>query len=211
MKDDGGQPLDYDFELNFTTASTTASTSFSSNTGFESGSTGVRFFGDGAVLSGAQGGVSPAAGNSFAVITTGEALVSSGYAVNDTTSVLVAGPITTSFSKLSFKADFASSEFNDFVDSEFDDTALVIIYGPNGVKAFTITSVNIAGKAGNTQVTGLAGLPDEGDEYAGHTGWKDYSVTGISVGTPAFVVFVVSDVGDTAYSSALAVDVVSFQ
>jgi len=155
VKDDGGQPLDYDFELNFTTATTTASTSFSSNTGFESGNSGVLFSGDGAVLSGAQGGVSPASGNSFAVITTGEALVSSGYAVNGTTSVLVAGPITTAFSKLSFKADFASSEFNDFVDSEFDDTALVIIYGPDGVKAFTITSVNIAGKAGNTQVTGF--------------------------------------------------------
>ncbi len=210
VQDDGGQPLDYDFTLSFTTASAAVSTSFNSNTGFESGSSGVTFFGDGAIVNGAQGGVSPAAGNSFAVITTGEALVSTGSAVNDTTSVLVAGPITTSFSKLSFKADFASSEFNDFVDSEYDDTALVIIYGPNGVTAFTITSVNIAGEKGNTQVTGFAGLPDDGDEYAGHTGWKDYSVTGLSVGTPAFVVFVVSDVGDEAYSSALAVDSVNF-
>lgn len=211
VKDDGGQPLDYDFTIDFTTATTATSTPFNSNGSFESGSSGVSFLGDGAILSGAQGDVSPASGSAFAVITTGENLVSTGVAINDTTSMLVAGPVTTSFSKLSFKADFASSEFNDYVDSEFDDTALVIVYGPSGVKAFTITSVNLAGENGNTKVTGFAGLPDGGDDWAGHTGWKDYSVTGISVGTPAFVVFVVSDVGDDALSSALAVDVVSFQ
>jgi hypothetical protein len=138
-------------------------------------------------------------------------LVSAGSVVNYTTSILAAGPVATAFTKLSFKADFASSEFNEYVDSEFDDTALVIVYGPSGVKAFTITSVNLAGETGNTQVTGFAGLPDDGDDYAGHTGWKDYSVSGLSVGTPAYAVFVVSDVGDDAYSSALAVDAVSFE
>lgn len=211
VQDDGGLSIGVDFPLTFTTAASADSPPFTGNGGFESGSTGIRFIGDGAVLTGVQGNVFPPEGNSFAAITTGGMLVSAGSAVNNTTSTLIAGPVSPAFTNLAFKADFASSEFNDFVGTEYDDTALVVIYGPQGVKSFTITSVNITGSEGNTGVTGFAGLPDNGDEYAGHTGWKDYTVSGISVGTPAYVVFVVSDVGDLGLSSVLAVDAITFQ
>jgi hypothetical protein len=210
VRDDGGNQMTADYVLPFTTASSAGGSAFDGNAGFESGSAGTAFLGDGAILAGSQGAVSPPEGSHFAAVTTGDALVSSGYAVNYTTSVLACGPINTPFSSLSFKADFASSEFNEFVGSEFDDTAIVIIYGPGGVKVLTITSVNLTGAGGNSDAGAFANLPDDGDDYAGHTGWKTYIVPNANVGTPAYLVFLVSDVADDIYSSALALDDLGF-
>lgn len=211
VADDNGNEMISDYELSFTTSASVGGTAFDGNGGFEYGSAGVGISGDGAILTGAQGDVLPVEGSRFIAITSGAQLVSDASSIGGTTSISVCGPINNSFNGLNFQADFASSEFNEFVDSDYDDTAVVIVYGPNGVKAFTITSVNIVGIEGNSEVTGFAGLPDTGDDYAGHTGWTKYTISNANVGSPAYIVFLVSDVGDSSYSSALAVDDINFE
>ena len=60
IMDDGGNGMSSDFVLMFTTGDTTGGSAFDSNGGFEDGATGVAISGDGAILTGAQGDVSPA-------------------------------------------------------------------------------------------------------------------------------------------------------
>jgi hypothetical protein len=208
VQDDGGNGLFEDYVLTFKTVAG-ATESFDSNKGFESGTTGVLFMGDGAVLSGTQGSVSPGGGSKFGVITSGNLLVSSGSSIGGASSLMLLGPINTDLSSLTFNYDFSSAEFNEFVDSEFDDCAVVTIYGPKGSYSVVMTSVNLIGTA-NTQTTGFAGLPDDGDTYAGHTGWVSKTYSFPNVGTPAYIIFTVTDVADQIYSSALAVDDISY-
>lgn len=208
VEDDGGNGLFEDFILTFKTVAG-STLSFDSNKGFESGTPGVLFMGDGAVLSGTQGSVSPKSGSKFGVITSGDQLVSSSSAIGGASSLMLLGPINTDLSSLTFNYDFSSAEFNEFVGSEFDDCAVITIYGPKNSYSVVITSVNIIGTA-NTQTTGFAGLPDNGDNYAGHTGWVSKTYSFPNVGTPAYIIFTVTNVSDHIYSSALAVDDISY-
>ena len=208
VEDDGGNGLYEDYILTFTTVAG-STLNFDSNKSFESGTTGVLFMGDGAVLSGTQGSVSPENDSKFGVITSGDLLVSSGSAIGGASSLMLLGPINTDLSSLTLHYDFASSEFNEYVGSEFDDCAMITIYGPNGSYSAVITSVNTIGTA-NTQCTGFAGLPDEGDNYAGHTGWVSKTYSFSKVGTPAYIIFTVTDVSDQILSSALAIDDISY-
>jgi hypothetical protein len=208
LQDDGGNGLYTEYVLTFYTTSP-STTSFDSNKGFESGTSGVVFVGDGYILSGTSGAVSPYEGSRYAVITSGNYLVSSDYAIDYASSIVMLGPINSNLSSINFYYDFASAEFQEFVDSAFDDTAMVTILGPNGSRSFILTSVNIIGTA-NTDCGGFIGLPDAGDEYAGHTGWINKSLSFPSVGSPAYIIFTITDVSDTIYSSALAVDDISY-
>jgi len=207
--DDGGNGFTEDFEFTFNTESSSAG-NFDENKSFENGISGVTFVGDGAVLTGTNGSVSPQNGSNFCIITSGDLLVSSGYAVGGTSSLAIIGPINTSLSSLSFMYNFISSEFNDYVDTEYDDCAIVTVTGPNGAYTKFITSVNLLGSAGNTQCINFAGLPDDGDSYAGHTGWRNETLTFSNVGTPAYVIFTVTDVADKILSSALALDNITY-
>jgi hypothetical protein len=204
IQDDGGNGFTEDFVFTFTTESSAAG-NFDENKSFESGNTGVTFVGDGAILSGAHGSVSPQDGSKFCAITSGSQLVSSGNAVGDASSMVILGPINSNITSFSFKYDFISSEFNDYVGSIYDDCAVITAVGPNGAYSESITSVNTVGTA-NTQCVNFADLPDAGDDYAGHTGWKNSTLTLSNVGTPAYVIFTVTDVSDHIYSSALALD-----
>ena len=208
VEDDGGNGLVEDYILTFTTIAG-STLSFDTNKSFESGTTGVFFMGDGAVLSGAQGSVSPADGSNFGVITSGDLLVSSNSAIGGASSLMLLGPINTELTSLTFQYDFASAEFNEYVGSEFDDIAVITVYGPLNSYSVVMTSVNVIGTA-NTQSTGFAGLPDNGDNYAGHTGWLSKTYNFPNVGTPAYIIFTVTDVSDHIYSSALAVDNISY-
>jgi len=49
-------------------------------------------------------------------------------------------------------------------------------------------------------------MPDGGDNFAGQTGWLPFALNNINVGTPAYIICTVSDIGDTIYSSILAID-----
>ena len=213
LQDDGGNEMDEDFVLNFNTNDLSAAGSFDNNKSFESGLTGVLFQGDGAVFNAASGNVNAQNGSRYAVVTTGEALTSDNGAISGASSLMILGPINTGngvFNGFSFQYDFISSEFNEFVDSIFDDSAVVTVYGPKGAFSALLTSVNVVGIAGNQVCNNCVGLPDTGDEYAGHTNWTARTLNFTDVGTPAYIVFTVSDVSDTIYSSALLIDNVSY-
>ncbi|MAO07462.1 MAG: hypothetical protein CL596_01980 [Alteromonas sp.] len=206
VQDDGGNGLDSDYVFSYT-AETTSNGEFTNNGSFENTS-GIDFIGDGSILEGTQGCVNPVDGSKFAAITTGNQLISSGNAIGGTSSVLLLGPIENTFSSVSFEYNFLSSEFQEFVGSEYDDTATITVVGPDGVNTSFITSVNTVGK-NNTQCIDFPNLPDDGDEYAGETGWVVKNVNG-NVGTPAYLIITVTDVGDEIYSSALTVDNIAF-
>jgi len=209
IQDDGGNGFETDYILTFTTtAGSTAD--FDDNTSFENGEQGVTFIGDGAILNGTQGSVSPTNGSKFGAITSGDMLISSGYAIGGASSMMILGPINTGISSLSFDYNFISSEFNDYVGSIFDDCAVITICGPNGAYSALVASVNTIGYDGNSQCLNFAGLPDAGDSYAGYTGWKHKTFSFGNVGQPAYVIFTVTDVSDQIYSSALAIDNIGF-
>jgi hypothetical protein len=82
---------------------------------------------------------------------------------------------------------------------------MVTVYGPRGTYTEIITSVNIV-RYDNTQFENYPGMPDKGDPYVGHTGWQRYIIENIDVGMPAYITFSVTDVGDIAVTSILAID-----
>ena len=208
--DDGGNPLVNEFLLEFTTV-IDSSGNFDENNNFENNTSGVSFIGDGDILNGPSGCVSAQNGEDFAVITTGSQLVSTGTAIDEASSMMILGPITDrDVSSLSFYYNFVSSEFQEFVGSEFDDTAIFTIYGPDGSYSSFITSVNYVEEINNTECDGFAGLPDDGDEYAGQTDWTSQTYNFLDVGTPSYIVFTITDVGDEFYSSAIAIDNISY-
>jgi len=174
------------------------------NYGFEEGSRGVTFTGDGAVKR-AVGSLVPFEGDHYAAISTGSRLLSAGTAVDNRHSMIVLGPIYRPFTSLAFRYKFVSSEFNEHVGSPYDDTALVTVVGPAGSRTEVVTSVNIVGTI-NRLFASFPGMPDAGDSFAGYTGWRNYGMANLTVGTPAFIIFTVTDVGDDMLSSILAVD-----
>lgn len=208
LEDDGGNNLSSKYSISFETKEG-STVNFNSNKGFEDGDDGVYFIGDGAILNSGANCASSQSGSHFAAITSGEALVSSESSIGGASSVLILGPINTDLSEFSFFYNFISAEFNEYVDSEFDDSVIITVYGPDGAHSEFLTSVNHVGLA-NTSCTGFAGMPDAGDTYVGSTGWKSKTLNFDNVGSPAYVVFTVTDVSDISYSSVFAVDNTSF-
>ena len=210
FNDDGGNSFDsnLDYVLSFLTDGQTTG-SFDNNGSFENGNEGVLFVGDGNILEGAQGCVSATSGNSFAAITSGNQLVSGDSAIGDASSMMLLGTINDDISSVTFDYNFLSSEFQEFVGSVFDDSAVVTVVGENGAYTEFLTSVNSVGEI-NTQCEEFAGMPDDGDAYSGETGWISKTINFDNVGGSAFIIFTVTDVSDTIYSSALTIDNVSF-
>lgn len=201
LQNDGGNQMQGDVIVSYV-AEKGSDTDFSDNFGFESGSNGVVFSGDGAIDT-ARGDLIPHEGSHYAAISTGDYVVSTtGKAIGSRTSQIQLGPVQKPFSSMGFYYDFISTEFNDFVGSKYDDTAMVTIYGPKGTHTEIITSVNKIGY-NNTR---FSNFPKKSDSYAGHTGWQSYRIENIDVGSPAYIIFTVTDVGDNSYPSILAVD-----
>ncbi len=210
LQDDGGNSMIEDLVFSYETTESTNG-DFENNGGFENGNAGVLFIGDGSIRMGTTGSLYPQAGEKYAAISSGNALVSEmGYAIGNASSMMILGPINKNMSTLTFYYDFISAEFNDYVDSEYDDCAIVTISGPNGSYSEFITSVNKVGFEGNTVFTGFPGMPDGGDDYTGHTGWKQHTIHFPNVGSPAYVTFTVTDVSDHILSSILAVDNIAY-
>jgi len=204
LQDKNGNKMATDFNLIYE-VSPKAEGEFSGNKGFENGTSGILFIGDGSILSGTHGSIAPQEGNKFAAISSGDQLVSqSGHAIGGATSTMILGPINSKIGTLSFYYDFISAEFNEYVDSEFDDVAMITVYGPKGSYSEFLTSVNRV-RFDNQPFTDL-GMPDDGDSYAGHTGWQSRQITLNDVGTPAYITFIITDVSDLIYSSILAID-----
>jgi len=203
MQDDGGNQMQS--EVNFSYVAEQGSQSnFDNNLGFESGDNGIAFTGDGAVDA-AKGALVPFEGSRYTAISTGVGIVSNKAAINSRSSQILLGPIQRPFTSLAFHYDFISAEFNEYVGSRYDDNAMVTIYGPGGSHTEIITSVNKV-RQSNTGFGNYPKMPDGGDSYAGHTGWRRFQIENINVGYPAYIIFSVTDVGDSRLSSILAVD-----
>ena len=200
LQDSGGNPMHSDVQLAYIAEQGSDAVFTSAHFGFESGSDGVVFTGDGSIAI-ARGPLLPYEGNHYAAISTGTRLVSeTGAAIGHASSQIQLGPITEPFTSLGFYYDFISTEFNDFVGSRYDDTAMVTIYGPRGAHNEIITSINRIGY-NDRPFSGYQGM-----EGSYHTGWEHHLMENINVGTPAYIIFTVTNVGDTAYPSILAVD-----
>lgn len=211
VQDDGGNSLSSIFSISYITQES-GNTAFDDNTSFEKGMEGVAFSGDVGLLQNEQGCVSPPLGNTFCAASTGDYIISeTGEAIGNTTSTIILGPINKNLTSFSFQYNFLSSEFQEYVDSEFDDTVIMTVFGPEGAYSKFITSVNTVGNEGNTDCSSFPNLPDDGDEYAGATGWITDNSTFPAVGNPSFVIFTVTDVSDEIYSSVLAIDDISFE
>lgn len=208
LQDDAGLGSNEDFVIEYTTSSVSSS-GFSNNLGFENGSNGVMFLGDGNLMDGTGSCVAPFGGNSFASITSGSQLISTETAIGGATSMMILGPINSSVSSVSFNYNFLSAEFQEYVGSQFDDSFMAIVAGQNGAYAEFITSVNTIGTA-NTACSSFPGMPDNGDNYFGTTGWVNKQMSFTNMGNDTYIIFLVTDVSDTIYSSIVCIDDVSY-
>jgi hypothetical protein len=208
LSDDGGNGLNQDYQLSFNISNFSAAP-FDGNSSFENGSDGILFVGDGAVMSGSQGCVTATEGSNFSAITSGDAIVSTDNAIGGASSICLLGPINSDVSSLTFNYNFLSAEFQEFVGSVFDDSFVAVVVGPNGAYSEFITSVNTVG-INNTQCNGFSTLPDNGDTYAGETGWITHTSNFQNVGSPAYITFIITDVSDLIYSSVIALDEVNY-
>ena len=208
LQDDGGQGLSQDTTYQYGTYST-PSDNIGANEGFENGTDGIAFIGDGNIMTGSQGCMDPFAGSAFGAITTGNQLISGENAIGEASSVMILGPFDSSVSSVSFNYNFLSAEFLEFVDSEYDDSFVAVVVGQNGAYSEFITSVNIIGQ-NNSQCVGFPGMPDNGDDYAGSTGWTNKQINFPEMEGPVYVMFVTTDVADQIFSTVVGIDDVSF-
>jgi len=210
IQDGSGNRMLSDVNISFVTVLGSETNFNPDNYGFEAGRSGVYFTGDGDIDS-TKGDLVPFEGNYYAAISTGEQIVSKdASAIGSTSSQILLGPIQQSFSTLAFHYNFISAEFNEYVGSKYDDNAMVTILGPSGSHTEIITSVNKV-RFNNFRFSNYPRMPDEGDSYAGQTGWLRHKIDNINVGYPAYIIFTVTDVSDDIYSSILAIDAIELQ
>ncbi|GAA0873308.1 hypothetical protein GCM10009117_24550 [Gangjinia marincola] len=209
LQDDGGNTFAEEFTLQYTAGAAAVANFADGNGGFEDGLNGVTFLGDGNIMSGEQGCITAPEGDNFAAITSGDKLISDGTAIGNVSSIMLLGPIDESINSISYQFNFISSEFNDYVNTGYDDTAIITIYGPNGAYSEVIASVNGFG-VDNSDCSSFPNMPDGGDGYAGAVGWFTNNESFASVGSPAYIVFTVTDVSDTILSSVLCVDNIDY-
>ena len=210
LRDDGGNYLGTEEIIQFSTSSEIGAVS-TSNLDFEEGDDGYAFIGEG-VIRGTAGVISPSWGTKMAAISTGSKTLTSSDAISHTTSLLATGAVNVpaGASKLIFDYDFLSEEFDEYVDSVYDDTFIVSFSGPDEVYATLVTSVNIIGQDNSFPIEN----GDIGDiQVAGaeHTGWITREVALNGVGSPINIIFCVSDVGDAAYDSIVFIDGIRFE
>ena len=210
IRDDGGNYLGSEKIIQFSTSDEIGAVS-ASNLDFEEGEEGYVFIGEG-VIRGPAGVISPSLGTKMAAISTGSKTLSSSDALNHTTSLLATGAINVppGASKLLFDYDFLSEEFDEYVDSVYDDTFIVSFSGPDDVYATLVTSVNIIGQDNSFPIGDgdIGDIPVTGVE---HTGWITREVALNGVGSPINIIFCVSDVGDAAYDSIVFIDRIRFE
>lgn len=210
LQDKGGNEMLEDVNLLYQTVKG-AEGAFDGNGGFEKGSNGVMFIGDGAIKKGTTGPLGPQEGEYYAAVSSGNSpLVSeSGISIGYASSLMILGPVNKDIASIAFYYDFISAEFNDYVNSAFDDCAMITVTGPKGSYSEFITSVNTIAYD-NVAFSGYPGMPDSGDSYAGHIGWTKRTLNFSNVGTPAYITFTVTDVSDLILSSILAIDNISY-
>jgi hypothetical protein len=147
----------------------------------------------------------PTSGTKLMAMSSGAVLC--GQALGDTSSMLVSGPIRELGDSpvLALDYNFQSSEFDDYCNSEYDDTLIGVLSGPKGAVARVIDSVNLICERALHAAGTFPGLPDGGDEVYKETANLAFELEG-DVGSPAVLAFVLTDVGDATLSSLVGID-----
>ena len=161
-------------------------------------------FGDVGVIS-EIGSIVPTSGTNAMVMTTGAALC--GTALSETSSMIVSGPIRGlgDSPSLTFDYNFQSSEFDDYCQTDYDDTLLAVLSGPEGAVATVVDSVNLVCDEGTHVDAEFPTMPDAGDSIYKETGNTVFGLEG-PVGSPAVLAFVLTDVQDADLSSLVSID-----
>jgi hypothetical protein len=161
-------------------------------------------FGDVGVIP-ETGTVLPSSGSQLMAMSTGAVLC--GSALGQTSSMLVSGPIRELGESplLELDYNFQSSEFDDYCNSDYDDTLIGVLSGPKGAVATVIDSVNLICQRAMHAVGTFPGLPDGGDTVYKETANLAFQLEG-DVGSPAVLAFVLTDVGDASLSSLVGID-----
>jgi hypothetical protein len=134
-----------------------------------------------------------------------------GEAIGGTTSVAVSGAIDLgNAANVHFDFNFQSSEFDDYCNNVYDDTFLAVLSGPNGAVAKIVNSVNLVCAGGKQVAATFPTQPDGGDAVYKETGKLSDSLPA-TVGSPAHLTFVVTDVGDSILSTVVGVDNITLQ
>ncbi len=198
---------DIDRKVGFSTMSDPGLLSTPTDLDFETGTVpdlpaGWRGFGDYGAI-GAKGSLEASSGRRYLAMSSGNAVAKK--AISDTSTMVVSDPIDGA-GALSFDYAFQSSEFDDFCGSDFDDTFLLVVSGPDGALARVVDSVNLVCDDRRQKAASFPSMPDDGDNvYKGTRSAKE-SVNLDDIGSPFSVSFVVTDVGDDAYTTVVAVD-----
>jgi hypothetical protein len=139
-------------------------------------------------------------GDAYLLMSTGE--VWGNAAIGGTSTWVSTRPLETGgATSLRFDWQFVSEEFDEWVDAVYDDSFMLVLHGPRGVKFREIASVNKVGAADSSPTT-QTGLED-----ADTSGPQTATVEGIDeLGSPLVITFLLSDVGDPLYTSALGLD-----
>jgi hypothetical protein len=161
-------------------------------------------FGDVGVIP-ETGTLLPSSGSQLMGMSTGSVLC--GGALGQTSSMLVSGRIRELGESpvLELDYNFQSSEFDDYCNSEYDDTLIGVLSGPKGAVATVIDSVNLICQRAMHAVGTFPGLPDGGDAVYKETANLAFQLEG-DVGSPAVLAFVLTDVGDATLSSLVGID-----
>jgi len=141
-------------------------------------------------------------GKTIALFSTGRVLGKSALA--GTTSLISSNPIRLPSNNLQLEFDynFVSSEFDQYVGTRYDDAFLMVLSGPRGMTAHMVTSVNQVGKE-NSVAMSFPGMPEANELPPQHTDWRKFAIDA-DVGRPACLTFVVTDVGDSRFTSVVA-------
>jgi hypothetical protein len=130
---------------------------------------------------------------------------------------------TTSTGDLFFDYIFASEEYNEFVDSTFNDGFALLVDGvniallPDGTTPVTINNLNCGNPFGSADdfcsLYNNNDLQDGGPffdiQYDGFTDVLNASITGLDAGNHTMT-FAIADAGDSAYDSAVFIKAGSF-
>lgn len=179
------------------------------NGDFEMASTPVEWnqVGDTRVIS-KLGSLTPSQNKKMAILTTGIGSAEEDYLTGTEGSVLSQMvKLSENDTTLTFDYDYVSEEPMEYVGSIYNDTFAVQIISEEGTETLLLDEINTA------TWYAIDGINfDGGDDTAYHTGWKQIECD-ISkyAGQVVNVRFMVYDVGDSIYDSAVLLDAVSIK
>jgi hypothetical protein len=151
------------------------------------------------------GSLKPSEGDQLLALSTGD--VVAGEAMAGTSSFAVTGLIPLlDATTLTFDYNFQSAEFDDFCGSSFDDTAVLVAIGETSANAELIDSVNIVCDETRQSEASFPGQPDAGDDVYKETGTRPHTFDVSDLGPAISLTVVVTDVGDTQFTSVLGLD-----